>query len=47
MANRMISFGYEAVNGKIVVVPTEAEIVKQIFAAYLSGRTALTKSKSI
>ncbi len=38
MANRMISFGYEAVNGKIVVVPTEAEIVKQIFAAYLSGR---------
>jgi hypothetical protein len=38
MANRMMSYGYGTMNGKIVVIPSEAEIVKQIFAAYLSGR---------
>lgn len=38
MANRMISYGYGMENGRIVVIPSEAGIVKQIFTAYLSGR---------
>lgn len=38
MANRMISYGYGIENGRIIAIPTEVEIVKQIFAAYLSGR---------
>ena len=38
MANRMISYGYGIENGKIVVVPNEAEIVKQIFDDYANGK---------
>lgn len=38
MANRMISYGYGIENGKIVVIPSEVEIVKQIFADYLGGK---------
>ncbi len=38
MANRMISYGYRIDNGKIVVIPSEAEIVKQIFCDYASGK---------
>lgn len=30
-------FGYEMINSKLVVIPDEAEIVKTIFALYLSG----------
>lgn len=38
MANRMISYGYGIENGKIAIIPSEAEIVKQIFAEYLNGK---------
>lgn len=38
MVNRMISYGYGIENGKIAVIPSEAEIVREIFAAYLSGK---------
>ena len=38
MANRMISYGYGIENGAITVIPSEAEIVKEIFNAYLSGK---------
>lgn len=38
MANRMISYGYGIVNGVITVIPGEAEIVKEIFNAYLNGK---------
>ncbi len=38
MANRMISYGYGIENGKITVIPSEAEIVREIFNAYLSGK---------
>ncbi|HBN12229.1 MAG TPA: hypothetical protein DD415_01280 [Clostridiales bacterium] len=38
MANRMISYGYGIENGKIIAIPSEAEIVKQIFAEYLNGK---------
>ena len=37
MANRMMSYGYGRENGNIVVLPNEAEIVKEIFNAYSSG----------
>ncbi len=38
MANRMISYGYGIENGVVVVIPSEAEIVNEIFNAYLNGR---------
>ena len=38
MANRMISYGYGIENGAITVISSEAEIVKEIFNAYLSGK---------
>lgn len=38
MANRMISYGYGIENGVVVVIPSEAEIVKEIFSAYLNGK---------
>ncbi len=38
MANRMISYGYGIENGAITVIPSEAEIVKEIFNAYLNGK---------
>lgn len=38
MTIRMISYGYGIKNGKIVVIPCEAEIVKQIFCEYESGK---------
>lgn len=37
MAHRMISYGYGIENGEIVVLPTEAEIVKNIFDSYSRG----------
>ena len=38
MANRMISYGYGIENGMIVIIPSEAEVVKEIFNAYLNGK---------
>lgn len=38
MANRMISYGYGIENGKIIAIPSEVEIIKQIFAEYLNGK---------
>lgn len=38
MANRMISYGYGIENGEVVVIPREAEIVREIFNAYLNGK---------
>ncbi len=38
MANRMISYGYGIENGVVVVIPSEAEIVNEIFNAYLNGK---------
>ena len=36
--NRMISFGYGYKNGKLIVVESEAEIVKSIFTDYINGK---------
>ena len=38
MSNRMISYGYGIENGRIVIIPSEAEIVKQIFSDYENGK---------
>ena len=38
MANRTISFGYGINDGEIVIVNSEAEIVKNIFESYVSGK---------
>ena len=34
--NRMISFGYGYKDGKLIVVESEAEIVKSIFTDYIN-----------
>lgn len=39
MRNRMIPFGYEIIGGQIQVVEYESNIVKQIFASYIDGKT--------
>ena len=36
--NRMISFGYGYKDGKLIVVESEAEIVKNIFTDYINGK---------
>ena len=36
--NRMISFGYGFVDGKLSVIAEEAEIVKGIFSDYTNGK---------
>lgn len=36
--NRMISFGYGYKDGKLIVVESEAEIVKSIFTDYIDGK---------
>ena len=36
--NRMISFGYGYKDGKLIVVESEAEIVKSIFTDYINGK---------
>lgn len=38
MENRMISYGYEMINGKIAILPFEANIVKRIFDEYGLGK---------
>lgn len=38
MANRMISYGYGIVNGCFTVIPSEAKIVRRIFAEYGGGK---------
>ena len=35
--NLALLYGYRSVNGKIEIVPEEAEVVRRAFAAYLSG----------
>ena len=35
--NLALLYGYRSVDGKIEIVPEEAEVVQQVFAAYLSG----------
>ncbi len=35
--NLVLLYGYRSVNGKIEIVPEEAEVVRRVFAAYLSG----------
>ena len=37
MKKRMISFGYQIVDGEIAVVPNEANIVRQVFQKYCDG----------
>lgn len=39
MKNRYTPFGYCVRNGKIVVVPNEAEVVQRIFSEYISGES--------
>jgi len=39
--------GYELVDGKFIVVPGEAELVRQIFADYLSGMGVLAIRKKL
>lgn len=38
MAYRMISYGYGIEHGNIVIIPSEAEIVREIFNDYLGGK---------
>lgn len=38
MANRMISYGYGMESGKLVVIDTEAEIVRRVFREYIEGK---------
>lgn len=51
MKNRRFPYGYEMRSGQITVCPAEAETVKRIFSAYLSGENlkniaaSLTKQK--
>ena len=35
--NLALLYGYRSVDGKIEIVPEEAEVVRRVFAAYLSG----------
>lgn len=37
MANRIIPFGYEVSDGKIVIIEREADVVKNIFSLYVQG----------
>ena len=37
---RVIPFGYQMKNGKIVIHTDEAEAVQEIFSVYLSGKTS-------
>lgn len=39
MANRVIPFGYGIENGVVIVVESEAEVVKRIFAEYANGKS--------
>lgn len=36
--NLALLYGYRSVKGKIEIVPEEAEVVRRVFAAYLSGK---------
>ena len=36
--NLALLYGYRSVDGKIEIVPEEAEVVRRVFAAYLSGK---------
>ena len=38
MANRMISYGYGMESGKLVVIDSEAEIVRRVFREYIEGK---------
>lgn len=38
MANRMISYGYGVNDGRIVIIEKEADVVRQIFNDYCSGK---------
>ena len=38
MANRMISYGYGMEGGKLVVIDSEAEIVRRVFREYIEGK---------
>ena len=39
--NRKIPFGYGMKNGEIIVIPSESNIVRQIFKSYISGKSLL------
>ena len=39
--------GYRLIDGKMVIVPKEAEIVRQIFTDYLSGKGSCTIAKNL
>lgn len=41
MANRYVSFGYEITDGRICVIPNEAEVVRNIYALYIQGLSLL------
>ncbi len=45
--NAFIIYGYRAVNGRLEVVPEEAEIVKLIFRNYLDGYTAAQTERQL
>ena len=36
--NRMISFGYGYKDGKLIVVESEAEVVRSVFTEYINGK---------
>ena len=38
MANRMISYGYGMESGKLVVIDSEAEIVRRVLREYIEGK---------
>ncbi len=45
--NAFVIYGYRAVNGRLEVVPEEAEIVKLIFKNYLEGYTAAQTERQL
>ena len=47
MKARNIPFGYTMENGKIIVYPTESQVVQDIFSDYLNGQSLLKIAESL
>ena len=47
MANRYVAFGYEITEGKLTIIESERQIVVNIFAMYLNGKSLLEISDRV
>lgn len=47
MNNRNIPFGYQYADGKVIVHTREADVLKEITEAYLSGQSLLRIAKEL